>query len=215
MTRLILALAAACMAAAALPSAAHAATVAAWHMNETSGSVMRDAAGSHNGRIYSTTLGAAGFAGTAYQFDGTRSYVRVPSAWSLNPGSSAFAINVHVRLSDPPPTGDYDIVKKGNYDSPGGEYKVEIVKTGQALCAFKGNLRYAQVVAGPSLTDGRWHTIRCALRQGKVSLTVGGTVYSNSRAVGTVSNSSPIGIGAGPAMDFYEGVIDELVITRG
>ena len=33
---------------------------------------------------------------------------------------------------------DYDLVKKGSYDSSGGEYKVEMLQDGRAQCAFKG-----------------------------------------------------------------------------
>src|SRR5207248_675430 len=61
--------------------------VALWHMDETSGSVMHDSIAGHDGTAFSVALGQPGFLGTAFGFNGTSSYVSVPSASDLNAGS--------------------------------------------------------------------------------------------------------------------------------
>src|SRR5205085_619713 len=63
-------------------------TVALWHMDETSGTVMYDSVGTHNGTLHSIQLGLPGFSGKSYGFNGTSSSVTVPSAPDLNPGSA-------------------------------------------------------------------------------------------------------------------------------
>jgi hypothetical protein len=95
--------------------------VALWHMNETSGTAMVDSSGNNNdGTIVDVTLGMPGHSGTAYGFNGTSSYVTVPDAPSLNPGTSKFPFGAWVNLSTPPAVGtDYDILRKGYSGTPG------------------------------------------------------------------------------------------------
>lgn len=65
-----------------LPSAlasASTGTVALWHMDETSGTTMFDSVGTHNGTLHSVQLGQTGFSGRSYGFNGSSSYVAVPS----------------------------------------------------------------------------------------------------------------------------------------
>jgi hypothetical protein len=59
--------------------------VALWHMDETSGSVMHDSVGGHDGTLSNVRLGVPGFTNTAFGF--TTSSASVPSAAALNPGS--------------------------------------------------------------------------------------------------------------------------------
>ena len=77
--------------------------VALWKMDETSGTVMRDSVGSHTGTLHSVQLGVPGFKGTAYGFTGS-SYVTVPSAGDLNPGSANISITVHLKATSAPAT---------------------------------------------------------------------------------------------------------------
>ena len=57
------------------PAAAGAATVALWHMDETSGTTMTDSRGANHGRLRRVDLGLPGFSGTAYGFAGLGSIV--------------------------------------------------------------------------------------------------------------------------------------------
>ena len=157
----------------AAPAQALAATAALWHMDERSGTVMHDSVGNHDGTISHVRLGQPGFLNTAFGFvPSDKSQVTVPSASDLNPGSGAFTVSLHVYATATPKAGDYDLVKKGSYDSSGGEYKVELLQNGEAQCAFKGSLRYGAVSGGPDLAVGRWFAVRCTKTSSSVILKV-------------------------------------------
>jgi hypothetical protein len=160
--------------------------------------------------------GKPGFINAAFGFvRSDKSQVTVPSASDLNPGSGAFTVSLHVYATATPKDGDYDLVKKGSYGSSGGEYKVEMLQSGKAQCAFKGALRYAAVSGGPDLAKGRWFTVRCTKTSSSVILKVAGSVFSKSIAVGSIANSSPVGIGAAPGSDFTDGRLDEVALIHG
>ena len=200
----------------AAPSQALAATAALWHMDEKSGTVMHDSVGNHDGTISHVRLGQPGFLNTAFGFvPSDKSQVTVPSASDLNPGSGAFAVSLHVYATATPKAGDYDLVKKGSYSSSGGEYKVELLQNGEAQCAFKGSLRYGAVSGGPDLAVGRWFTVRCTKTSSSVILKVAGRVFTKSIAVGSIVNSSPVGIGSAPGSDFTNGRLDEIALIHG
>ncbi len=75
--------------------------VARWKMDETSGTVMRDSVAGHDGSLHSVVVGRPGFKGTAYGFTGS-SYVSVPSAGDLNPGSANITISMHLKATSVP-----------------------------------------------------------------------------------------------------------------
>jgi hypothetical protein len=190
--------------------------VAVWHMDETSGTTMVDAAGDNDGVLHSVTLGVTGKSGTAYGFDGKSSYVSVPSDASLNPGTANVTITVSLKTTSLPSSADWDLVRKGDYKTPGGEWKVELQPEGQASCGFKGSSSYRFLQAGPeTLADGEWHTVTCTKTTSAIKLTVDGQTYSKSGKVGSISNTQPIVIGAYPGKEFFKGTLDEVSITKG
>ncbi len=215
-----LAIVAAFLAGAASASASTS-PVALWHMDELSGSVMDDSIGDHDGALHSVQLGLPGFSGTAYGFTGSsgsggsNSYVSVPSASDLNPGSADVSITVRLKATDTPAMPDWDLIRKGYYTTPGGEYKMEYQPTGQASCGFKGSITYAELVAGPALNDGQWHTIQCVKTFSQVKLVVDGQEFSKTTTVGTIANTDPVVIGAYPGSEFFKGSLDEAVIETG
>ncbi len=111
--------------------------------------------------------------GRAYRFNGRNSRVIVRNDRSLNPRSRNIKITVHVKFSAKPSASvaDYDLVRK---QSGGGTYKVEIRRSGQAFCKFRGTYGNVAITAGPDLSDGRWHTIVCEKASSTVTLTVDG-----------------------------------------
>jgi hypothetical protein len=205
---------------AASPSPSPASTIVAqWNMDETSGTTMYDSVGSNNGTLNSVTLGLPGFTGTAYGFDGavSKGYVAVPSADDLNPDTSDFAFTIHVKTTSRPATGDYDIMRKGVYSTTVSpqEYKMEIQQSGQASCAFRGTTGHAQIIAGPSVTDGVWHTLQCSETATAITLTVDGQSFTKSVAIGSLANTSPLVLGAHPGFDYYNGLLDDASIAKG
>ena len=196
---------------------ASAATVALWHMNETSGTKMVDAVGRNHGTLHNVALkqpAAAGF-GTAYGFNGSSSYVSVPSSSSLNPGSRRITITIHLKTNVRPAKPDWDLIRKGVYSTSGGEFKVEYQPSGQATCAFKGNgpSVYAELTAGPSLADNKWHTVKCVKGSSSINLIVDGKTFSKSANIGSISNGADVILGAHPGSEFFKGLLDEASIA--
>jgi concanavalin A-like lectin/glucanase superfamily protein len=195
---------------------ASAATRAWWHMNETSGSTMHDAVGSADGTNHNVAKKRAGVWGSmAYGFNGWNSYVSVPPLPSPNPGWAKLTIKISVRFSSIPPQ-DYDLIRKGRSRTPGGDYKVEIARSGQALCLFGGSKATAIVIGGPALNDGTWHRISCIRGARSASLIVDGRVRRRVwRSVGSIANTATLFIGARPGSDWHKGRLDEARIIVG
>jgi Concanavalin A-like lectin/glucanases superfamily len=191
--------------------------VALWHMDETSGTVMSDSIRSHSGTLFSVQRGLPGFVGFAYGFNGSSSYVSVPTASDLNPGTADITITIRFQSSGtpPPPPADWDLIRKGLYTTSGGEYKMEFQQSGQASCGFKGSAGYAELIAGPALNDGRWHTIQCAKTSSAIKVIVDGQTFSKTATVGSIANTTPVVIGARPGSDWTQGALDEASIQIG
>ncbi|MDP9225043.1 MAG: LamG domain-containing protein [Actinomycetota bacterium] len=216
-----------CMVAAGLqmPAAlATTTTVALWHMNEVPGSTtMLDSSGhGNNGTLHNVLLGQPGVnAATdptdlAYGFDGTTSYVQVPTSATLNPGTAALTITMSLKFTQLPARNhDYDLLRKGLAGTAGGDFKVELRDNGQAFCRFKGSSNKATLRKGPNLADGRWHVLECVKTDTNIQLIIDGATFTKSAKVGSMSNSSDVIVGAKPGDDFYKGTLDEVRLDQG
>jgi hypothetical protein len=191
--------------------------VALWHMDETSGTVMHDAVSSHDGALTKVALGVPGDVGTAFGFNGSSSVVVVPSAADLNPGTANITITVHLKTTGVPgaPPVDWDLIRKGDYSPAGSEYKFELQHTGQGSCGFEGSSGYGEVIAGPPLNDGQWHTVACAKTPTTIKLIVDGKSYVQTAYVGSIDNDAPVVLGSRPGADWYAGSLDEASIEIG
>lgn len=193
---------------------AFAATVALWHMDESSGQMVDSSGSGNHGTLQNVARVSPGFSGSAraYRFNGYSSRVIVDNASSLNPGTRSITITARVRFDSRPSAavGDYDLVRKG-----GGVYKMEIYGTGQGYCYFNGSNGTREIKAGPDLSDSRWHTIVCRKTSTGITLTVDGSSWSRSGNVGSISNGGPLILGGKPngSGDWYDGVMDEVRIT--
>lgn len=208
-----------------VPSTAFAAVVAQWKMDEGSGaSVMTDSAGGdNNGAISSVITGVPGLAGgNAYQFDGATSYVNVPDAPELDPGTKDIALQATVKVEDGEILDDsYDIVRKGITSTPGGDFKMEIKRNGtdttvgKLLCVFKGT-NTVKRQARPDIVDGRAHTLKCIKKAGSVQAVVDGRSYTTTATAGAIANDQPVVLGSKVAGDdVLQGVLDEVSINIG
>jgi len=201
-------------ASATTPSAP---VAALWHMNETSGTTMADSSGNgNNGTLHNVTLGVAGVSGTGYSFGGStvKSYVAVPNAPSLNPGSADIHISFHLNTTSLPTSGDYDLVRKGTFQST--EYKIELLQSGAITCVFRGTSANRNATGGSGLNNGAWHHIECIKTAAQVQLVIDGTVVKTSTGtVGPISNTLAVNVGAYPGSDWYKGKLDEVSIAFG
>jgi hypothetical protein len=193
------------------------ALVALWHMDETSGTTMFDAIGTDNGTNYNIQLGLPGFAGTAYGFNGTSSYVSVPSTDDLNPYNANVTVSIAVQTTGTPPPSpaDWDLIRKGIYGSPGNEYKMELQQSGQISCGFEGTGGYTELVAGPAVNNGQWHTAQCVKTATAIEVVVDGQTFTKKASLGSISNTLPLVIGARPGSDWYSGALDEASLQFG
>jgi hypothetical protein len=184
-------------------------------MDETSGSVMSDSAGTNTGTLSRVALGAPGAAGYAYSFDGERSFVSVPSTDDLNPGTANITLTLRLKTTSlpPPPPSDFDLIRKGTYGA--SEYKVELQHSGQASCGFQGSAGYSELIAGPRLNDGKWHKVQCVKAPTAIQLVVDGKTFTQAANVGSISNSAALVIGSRPDGDWYAGALDEISVATG
>jgi hypothetical protein len=195
---------------------ASAATTAWWHMNETSGGTMHDAVGSADGTNHNVTKERPGvWDSFAYGFNGWNSYVRVPHRPALNPGRAKLTVKISVRFSALPHR-DYDLIRKGQSSTPGGDYKIEIARSGQALCVFGGSRHTVAVIGGPPLNDRRWHRITCIRGSRSARLIVDGRLRRRVwKRAGSIANQAPLFIGAKPWADWFKGRLDEAQVSVG
>jgi Concanavalin A-like lectin/glucanases superfamily len=189
--------------------------VALWHMNNKSGTLMYDSSGhGNNGTTHNVTPGAAGVSGNAYSFNGKSSYAEAPNSSSLNPGSANISISFYLNTTHLPKTGDYDLVRKGDY--PAEDYKVELLPTGQIKCTFQGSASRSSATGGSGLNNGAWHHVQCIKTASQIQTVIDGKVAAITKAtVGSISNTSPADIGAHPSSDWYNGELDEVSIAIG
>jgi hypothetical protein len=201
----------------AVREGANARLAALWHMDETSGTVMNDSAGADNGTLHSTQIGLAGSTRMSYGFDGHTSYVSVPSASHLNPGSANIILTIHLKTTSAPkkPPADFDLIRKGTYAPYASEYKIELQHSGQASCGFEGTAGYSELIAGPRLNDGKWHRVQCIKAPTAIQLVVDGKTFTQPANVGSITNTAPLVIGARPDGDYYSGDLDEVSIHIG
>lgn len=214
-----------------VPSAAQAALVADWKMDEAGGaSVMVDSAGGDNkGTITSVQTGVAGIAGgKAYSFDGATSYVQVADANNLDPGNASITVGATVKVANAPMVDDsYDVLRKGLVTTKGGDWKMEIKRSsadatvGRLHCVFKGVLpsggsSLTGVQASVDVVDGTAHTLRCKKTSSQVIAVVDGRSFTAGKTAGSIANDQPVIIGTKePGDDHFEGIIDHVVIYIG
>ena len=190
--------------------------VALWHMDETSGTTMADAVGGHTGTLHSVTLGQPGSVGKAFGFNGSSSYVSVPTAADLNPGASTITVTIHLKTTSAPATPDWDLIRKGLYTTAGGEWKMEYQPSGQASCGFNGSSSYSEMTGrARRINDGQWHTVQCVKTASAIKVVVDGDLHSKAATIGTISNTDAVPIGARPGSEFFSGSLDEASVQIG
>ena len=166
-----------------------------------------------------TVVGLPGRYGTSYTFVRRGSWVQVPSAPKLNPGSRDFLVAAWVQFDEFPGPGEtYDVVRKGvSYTTP-GEFKLEVLPGGLVRCTAKDETK--KVVTTTSIAaipgDRTWHRIGCA-RTGDVwSVLIDDTLRTQVVDLGAVANTVPMSIGAKYGLeDRPRGRVDDVKLFIG
>jgi hypothetical protein len=197
---------------------AHAAVTvrALWNMDGQP-TMVDSAGGDNNGTASKIKL-----SGDAYVFNGTSSYATAHDKANLDPGAAPAKLTARVSLTKAPRVGQtFDIVRKGTAPTPGGYYKIEIMRssTGLAIaaCRFRdGSGRTADAFGTAGLAGRGFVTITCTKTASRVTVSAGGRTDTAANKVGTISNAAPVYIGAkGDGTDWFPGRIDFVKIEIG
>jgi hypothetical protein len=92
---------------------------------------------------------------------------------------------------------------------------MEYQPSGQASCGFKGSSSYAELMAGPALNDGQWHTVQCVKTSTAIKVVIDGQTFSKGATIGTISNTDSVPVGARPGSEYFKGSLDEASIQIG
>jgi len=160
--------------------------------------------------------------------------IRTPPDPSLNPGRAPFTYSVRLKVA---PDAEWShsemaVLRHGDSDSPGGDYKLELRKGAEtgvvsAFCVIhdddgEGAGYVRQPGRRTAIADGRWHTIACSrIDAATVALSVDGhvTVRAVRGDLGRVVSEDPLLIGCQFARDGihkreqFVGEMDDVTIT--
>src|SRR5215208_7105113 len=188
-------------------------TGADWQMNETSGQMLDSSGNNNNGTPKDVVR-----TGSAYDFNGSTSYVLVPDSDSLDPKGKDIKLTARIRVNGQALDDDsYDIVRKGLAGRPGGDYKMEIKRAadptvGKLHCLFKGDGGTVDKVARRDIVDGNWHKLECIKTSTSVVARVDGKSGSTKAgSAGSIANASAVMVGAktaDPLDDVFDGKMD-------
>jgi hypothetical protein len=143
-------------------------------------------------------VGLPGRDGKAYSFVQRGSWIQVPSAPELNPGSQDFLVSVWVQFDEFPGPGEtYDVVRKGVAYTVPGEFRIEVLPRGRVRCTAEETEKVATVTSIATIADdGSWHHIGCARTGAVWSVLIDDTLRTRVVALGAVANTVPLSIGA-------------------
>jgi hypothetical protein len=202
------------------PADAASVVVASWHMDEAVGATtMVDSSGNNNsGTISKVKVGQPGYAGNGYEFAGA-GIVTVKNSATLNPSGSPFSVALRFKSSTRPTSsvGDYDLIRKGLSSTSGGDWKMEILKSGKVFCLFRGSSAKVTLTGTTNVVNGAWHLLECRTTATGTQLLVDGAAQASTASrPGNISNSSVLTVGAKNASeDQTTGVLDEVLIQKG
>jgi hypothetical protein len=171
----------------------------------------------------------------AYKFhrlsaDGRYDRIHAPNSASLNPGTSPFTYSVRLKVKPDAEwhNSEMAILRHGDSDMPGGDYKMELAKIVNGVvtadCVMHDNdgqgAGYVRGTGGITINDGHWHTIACSRASSNtVSLTVDGriAVRTTHGDLGSVKGPVPLLIGCqhqgGGKKEPFVGKMDDITIT--
>jgi RHS repeat-associated protein len=187
--------------------------VAAFGLDEGTGTSVADASGSGNG---GTVSGASwvdpGKYGKALSFDGTDDYVTVADASTLDLAGSGTVMG-WVKLDTL--NRWHGLVAKGAANSTTAHnYSLEIDSNNKALCEISNGSASASVASAAALAANQYYHLACVWDGSNLRVYVGGSSNASvTQGITPVGNSSALHLGRyGGNSDLTDGVIDEVRI---
>jgi len=209
------------------PAAASASAIADWEMNESAGygGTMHDSTSHQIDGNIGEKVQRHEVRGerTGYRFfvEGSNTakqdrLVTVPDQAALDPGTRTYVVKLGFRTG----AGDQNLVQKGQSNTDGGFFKVDMSK-GILHCTFKDeNGVQRGIGSGVKLNDTKRHIVKCKRKASDVSITVdGGTPRRTTGPTGNINNSTALTIGGKKfcnettvGCDYFVGVLDRVIL---
>lgn len=210
------------------PDAPHARASVRWLANFDHGeslrpgTVVRDASGHrHPGRVLVERRGAlrvvSGHPRKAAAFPTRgRAIVEVPDGSGLDPQRRDFVFGATIRVTRQQSTFGANIVQKGYFNQPGGQWKLQLAPGGVPSCVVYGALERIKITAQRGIANGSWHTVTCSRTHRGVVLRVDGRERARADGwTGFVGNDSPVRVGGkkiGAGNKQFHGVLDSVFL---
>ena len=212
-------------AAAGVSSASAAFTkVAIWEMNEPAGAqTMHDSSGKNRDGVIGNlvTTGVVDGNYTGYRFtagDKDINRLVVVDHAALNPYGNIFKVFLRLKTTA---TGE-NIIQKGQANTAGGSWKIEVNPEGHVVCTFRGAAGRGAVGSRGNLANDKWHGVLCIRRLNEVVMVVdGGIPRHDPGPTGRIDNNADLTIGGkkfctapNVSCQYYDGLIDRIAIRR-
>jgi hypothetical protein len=201
--------------------------IATWEMNEPAGThginAMKDSSGKpgdRDGDIGTLVTTGVVVSGTnkAYEFhSGPKDENRLVLVDNrvMNPFRHVFSVFVRFNTT----TADGNIIQKGQSNTRGGSWKVELVN-GRPVCSFRGAAGRGAISSRQVVADGAWHRVLCVRKRAEVSISVdGGFPRSEPGRTGNIENGAVLSIGGKRSCEavnvscqYYDGKIDRVAL---
>jgi hypothetical protein len=199
--------------------------VAIWEMNEPpgTGGTMHDSSGKNRdgtiGNLVTTGVVDGNFKG--YQFTaGPKDIDRlvVVDSPALNAYRNVFKVFLRLKTT----TKDQNIIQKGQANTTGGSWKIEMDADGHVVCTFRGARGRGAVGSRGDLANDKWHGITCIRRATEVVMIVdGGIPRKDPGRTGNIDNNADLTIGGkksctapNVSCQYYTGLLDRVAIRR-
>jgi hypothetical protein len=200
--------------------------LAVWEMNEPAGAtIMHDSSGHRRsgkiGQFVTTGVVDGNFKG--YQFTaaggkGDLENLVVADRPALNPKGHVFSVFLRLKTN----ATDQNIVQKGQANTAGGSWKIEVDPTGRVVCTFRGAAGRGAIASRGNVANGNWHRVVCTRTPDAVVITVdGGFSRKDPGKTGNIENNAAVAIGGkksctapNVSCQYYTGMLDRIAIRR-
>ena len=177
------------------------------------------------GRVADATGIVADFPNACSKEPCPNALIQIADRASLDPGTSPFEWGARVLLQQYETADGQNVVQKGTWGQPGGQWKLQIDKAaGIPSCVVSGKVpatgaeRRTVLKASISVADGTWHTLVCRRTGAGLEIAIDGVVRG-SRAMPSVmlNSAAPVTIGAKSVKpndnDQFQGMLDDVFMT--
>lgn len=156
---------------------------------------------------------AKGIHGTAANFPNRgRAVIEAKDKIGLDPGARLFTFGAAVRLTRGQGVAGSNVMQKGYFNTPGGQFKLQLEPGGVPACVFFGATSRVKVTSAVGIANNKWHRVSCTRGKTGVAVRVDGKLRGFlAGQIGTIRNEAPIRIGAKklkPPNKQFRGLVD-------